>query len=118
MKPIDWAHGLALTLVWEVGCWGKVACEAQMNWQVLHLTLVVKLDHTRAAVRHNCMMQAIRCAGLSCCRYGRPEATDEEVLEAASLAHLSAAVARMPDGFNTGGCMLVLTWLCCYSISH
>eukprot|EP00892_Ulva_mutabilis_P005128 jgi/Ulvmu1/2988/UM015_0028.1 len=34
-------------------------------------------------------------------RYGRLEASDEEVRAAAQLAHLDAAIQRMPDGFDT-----------------
>ncbi|GBF89046.1 metal ABC transporter permease [Raphidocelis subcapitata] len=34
-------------------------------------------------------------------RYGRPEASDEEVLDAARMAHLHDAVMRMPDGYET-----------------
>ena len=41
-------------------------------------------------------------------RYGRPEATDGEVLEAARLARLDVAVAKMPKAFQTGeGCITV-----------
>lgn len=34
-------------------------------------------------------------------RYGRPEATDEEVREAARLAQISDFIDGLPDGFNT-----------------
>lgn len=34
-------------------------------------------------------------------RYGRPDATDEEVLEAIELAHLSEFIRALPDGINT-----------------
>jgi ABC-type multidrug transport system fused ATPase/permease subunit len=34
-------------------------------------------------------------------RYGRPEATDEEVLEAAKLAHAHELISRMADGYDT-----------------
>ncbi len=34
-------------------------------------------------------------------RYGRPDATDEEVAEAARLAHIDVFIAGLPDGFNT-----------------
>ncbi|WFD35905.1 Iron-sulfur clusters transporter atm1, mitochondrial [Malassezia cuniculi] len=34
-------------------------------------------------------------------RYGRLDATDEEVRHAAHLAHVDDVVARMPDGYNT-----------------
>jgi ATP-binding cassette, subfamily B, heavy metal transporter len=34
-------------------------------------------------------------------RYGRLEASDEEVKAAAALAHLDQAIARMPDGYGT-----------------
>ena len=34
-------------------------------------------------------------------RYGRPEATDEEVLNAINLAHLDSFIAQLPDGYNT-----------------
>jgi ATP-binding cassette subfamily B protein len=34
-------------------------------------------------------------------RYGRPEATDEEVLAAARLAHVDSFVERLPDGYQT-----------------
>ncbi|MBI5405735.1 ABC transporter ATP-binding protein [Candidatus Kaiserbacteria bacterium] len=34
-------------------------------------------------------------------RYGRPEATDEEVIESARQAHCQEFIARYPDGFNT-----------------
>lgn len=36
-----------------------------------------------------------------CCRYGKPTATDDEVIAAAKLAHLHDAVLRMPDGYKT-----------------
>ena len=35
-------------------------------------------------------------------RYGRPDATDDEVLEAARMARLDVAVSRMPNAFHTG----------------
>lgn len=34
-------------------------------------------------------------------RYGRPEATDEEVVDAARLAELEAVIARLPEGYAT-----------------
>jgi len=34
-------------------------------------------------------------------RFGRPTASDEEVMTAARLAHVDAFVDRLPDGFNT-----------------
>ncbi|ARP81703.1 ABC transporter [Bordetella genomosp. 8] len=34
-------------------------------------------------------------------RYGRPEATDEEVYEAARLAHCDEFIDRLPDGYQT-----------------
>lgn len=34
-------------------------------------------------------------------RYGRPEAPDEEVLNAINLAHLDSFIAQLPDGYNT-----------------
>jgi ABC-type transport system involved in Fe-S cluster assembly fused permease/ATPase subunit len=34
-------------------------------------------------------------------RYGKPTATDEEVIAAAKLAHLHDAVLRMPEGYRT-----------------
>lgn len=34
-------------------------------------------------------------------RYGRPEASDEEVLSAARLAHADAFINRLPDGYQT-----------------
>lgn len=34
-------------------------------------------------------------------RYGRPTATDDEVVVAAKLAHLHDAVLRMPEGYKT-----------------
>eukprot|EP00878_Enallax_costatus_P022973 GHUV01024416.1.p1 GENE.GHUV01024416.1~~GHUV01024416.1.p1 ORF type:complete len:206 (+),score=26.53 GHUV01024416.1:219-836(+) len=34
-------------------------------------------------------------------RYGKPTASDEEVIRAAQLAHLHEAVLRMPDGYAT-----------------
>ncbi|KAF6263058.1 ABC family transporter: mitochondrial ATM1-like protein [Scenedesmus sp. NREL 46B-D3] len=34
-------------------------------------------------------------------RYGKPNATDEEVIAAARMAHLHEAVLRMPDGYAT-----------------
>jgi ATP-binding cassette subfamily B protein len=34
-------------------------------------------------------------------RFGRPEASDEEVVAAARLAHVDEFVDRLPDGFNT-----------------
>eukprot|EP00983_Pelagomonas_calceolata_P002710 90331-Pelagomonas_calceolata.AAC.2 len=37
------------------------------------------------------------------CRYGRPEATDEEVIEAAKLASLHEAVVAMPGQYNSAG---------------
>jgi ABC-type transport system involved in Fe-S cluster assembly fused permease/ATPase subunit len=43
------------------------------------------------------------CASrMTCCRYGRPTASDEEVIAAAKMAHLDEAVARMAQGYNTG----------------
>ena len=35
-------------------------------------------------------------------RYGRPEARDSEVLEAARMARLDVAVSRMPNAYHTG----------------
>jgi ATP-binding cassette subfamily B multidrug efflux pump len=34
-------------------------------------------------------------------RYGRPEATDEEVIEAARLVHADEFIRRLPEGYNT-----------------
>ncbi len=34
-------------------------------------------------------------------RYGRPEAPDEEVLNAIHLAHLDSFIAQLPEGYNT-----------------
>ncbi len=34
-------------------------------------------------------------------RYGRPEATDEEVIEAAKLANAHSFIKRLPEGYNT-----------------
>ncbi|MDP3544781.1 MAG: ABC transporter transmembrane domain-containing protein [Phreatobacter sp.] len=34
-------------------------------------------------------------------RYGRPEATDEEVVAAARMAHAEEFIARMPDGYRS-----------------
>ncbi len=34
-------------------------------------------------------------------RYGRPEATDEEVIEAAKLANAHSFIKRLPNGYNT-----------------
>ena len=34
-------------------------------------------------------------------RFGRPEATDEEVLAAAKLAHADTFIERLPDGYST-----------------
>lgn len=34
-------------------------------------------------------------------RYGRPDATDEDVIEAAKLAYADLFVASLPDGYNT-----------------
>ncbi|KAI8464686.1 MAG: ATP-binding cassette superfamily [Monoraphidium minutum] len=34
-------------------------------------------------------------------RYGRPDASDDDVMEAARMAHLHDAVLRMPDGYAT-----------------
>ncbi len=34
-------------------------------------------------------------------RYGRPEATDEEVIEAAKLANADGFIRRLPEGYNT-----------------
>lgn len=34
-------------------------------------------------------------------RYGRPTASDDEVIDAAKLAHLHDAVMRMPEGYKT-----------------
>ncbi|MBN1286562.1 MAG: ABC transporter ATP-binding protein [Anaerolineae bacterium] len=34
-------------------------------------------------------------------RYGKPGATDEEVIEAARLAHADDFISRLPDGYNT-----------------
>lgn len=34
-------------------------------------------------------------------RYGRPEATDEEVMVAATLVHADEFIRRLPDGYNT-----------------
>ncbi len=34
-------------------------------------------------------------------RYGRPEATDEEVIKAAKLANAHGFIKRLPDGYNT-----------------
>ena len=33
--------------------------------------------------------------------YGNPNATDEEIMHAASLAHLNHFIAQLPDGINT-----------------
>ncbi len=34
-------------------------------------------------------------------RFGRPDATDEEVLAAAKLAHVDSFIERLPDGYHT-----------------
>ena len=34
-------------------------------------------------------------------RFGRPEATDEEVIAAAKLAHADTFIERLPDGYTT-----------------
>jgi ATP-binding cassette subfamily B protein len=34
-------------------------------------------------------------------RFGRPEASDEEVIAAAQLAHADSFIERLPDGYNT-----------------
>ena len=34
-------------------------------------------------------------------RYGRPDATDEEVIAAAELAHADAFITRLPEGYQT-----------------
>ena len=34
-------------------------------------------------------------------RYGRPDATDEQVMQAARAAHLSEFISRLPDGLDT-----------------
>ena len=34
-------------------------------------------------------------------RYGRPDATDEDVIEAAKLAHADEFIRTLPDGYNT-----------------
>lgn len=34
-------------------------------------------------------------------RYGKPNASDEEVIAASRMAHLHEAVLRMPDGYST-----------------
>ncbi len=34
-------------------------------------------------------------------RFGRPDATDEEVIEAAKLAHADTFIIRLPDGYET-----------------
>jgi ATP-binding cassette subfamily B protein len=34
-------------------------------------------------------------------RFGRPDATDEEVMEAAKLAHAHDFIERLPEGYNT-----------------
>jgi ABC-type hemin transport system ATPase subunit len=39
--------------------------------------------------------------GIHACRYGKPTATDDEVIAAAKLAHLHEAVLRMPEGYKT-----------------
>ena len=36
-------------------------------------------------------------------RYGRPEATDEEILRAAEIANCTEFIAALPDGFDTVG---------------
>ena len=44
---------------------------------------------------------------VSCCRilaniaYGRPDASREEIVQAAELAQLTKTIERMPDGFDT-----------------
>lgn len=34
-------------------------------------------------------------------RYGRPDATDEEVIEAAKLANADGFISQLPDGYQT-----------------
>jgi ATP-binding cassette subfamily B multidrug efflux pump len=34
-------------------------------------------------------------------RFGRPDATDEDVIQAARLAHADSFIERLPDGYNT-----------------
>ncbi len=34
-------------------------------------------------------------------RYGRPDATDEDVIAAAQLAHADSFITRLPDGYQT-----------------
>ena len=34
-------------------------------------------------------------------RFGRPDATDEEVIAAAKLANVDTFIERLPDGYNT-----------------
>ncbi len=57
--------------------------------------------------------ELIMCPFLWTCRYGRPDASDEEVIRAAQMAHLHEAVIRMPDGYHTmvGERGLKLRWV-------
>jgi ABC-type transport system involved in Fe-S cluster assembly fused permease/ATPase subunit len=46
-------------------------------------------------------MISLECTHTALCRYGRPDATDDEVYNAAQMADMDHIIRRMPRGYDT-----------------
>lgn len=75
-------------------------------YELLYLAHVRHCDAWLRTLRCSCTplhketiadLETVACV----CRYGKPTATDDEVIAAAKLAHLHDAVLRMPEGYKT-----------------
>jgi ATP-binding cassette subfamily B protein len=74
---------------------GGVAVDEQNIAQVSQKSLreAVAVVHQDISLFHRSVLENLR--------YGRPEATDEEVYRAAEAAHCTEFIDRLPDGFAT-----------------
>jgi ABC-type multidrug transport system fused ATPase/permease subunit len=74
---------------------GKILIDGQEISQVKQESLWrnISLVPQEPILFHRTLMENIR--------YGRPEATDEEVVKASKLAHCHEFITEFPDGYNT-----------------
>lgn len=79
-----------------------LAKEEMYNPQLLATTIVRMQASLRAAVavvpQDTVLFNDTLLSNIA---YGRPSASREEIVQAAEMAQLGAAIARMPDGYNT-----------------